>query len=141
MAITAVCSGDGTVKLTRRGRNDPSKTRCPLLFSRHTSPHPRHGTIAFSVNGGEQPGADGAPHERGSARDRAPIRSVARVRRLEPSHLALALPRRLMRDLRSIVFVLPGAVDRPRHRGLVRRGIAAELVGDRTPRSTALPFQ
>ena len=28
----------------------------------------------------------------------------------EPSHLPLALPRRLMRDLRSIVRVLPGAV-------------------------------
>jgi 23S rRNA-/tRNA-specific pseudouridylate synthase len=28
----------------------------------------------------------------------------------EPSHLSLALPRGLMGDLRSIVFVLPGAV-------------------------------
>ena len=29
----------------------------------------------------------------------------------EPAHLSLALPRGLMRDLRPIVFVLPGAVN------------------------------
>ncbi len=57
----------------------------------------------------------------------------------EPAHLSLALPRGLMRNLRSIVFVLPGAVDNGRHRGAVRRGIAAELVRDQTERSTALP--
>ena len=32
----------------------------------------------------------------------------------EPSHLPLALPRRLMRDLRSIVLVPPGALDHGR---------------------------
>ena len=59
----------------------------------------------------------------------------------EPSHLALALPRGLMRNLRSIVFVLPGTVDHRRHCGTVRRRITAELVRDQTERSTALPFQ
>ena len=34
----------------------------------------------------------------------------------EPAHLPLALPRRLMGDLRSIVLVPPGAVHNRRHR-------------------------
>ena len=34
--------------------------------------------------------------------------------RLESTHLPLALTRRLMRDFRAIVFVLPGAVDHGR---------------------------
>ena len=37
--------------------------------------------------------------------------------RLEPAHLALALPRRLMRDLGSVVLVLPGAMHHGRHDG------------------------
>ena len=39
----------------------------------------------------------------------------------EPPHLSLALPRRLMRDLRSIVFVLLRAVYHGGHHGAVRR--------------------
>ena len=40
--------------------------------------------------------------------------------RLESSHLAFALPRRLMRDLRSVVLVLLRAVDHGRHHRAVR---------------------
>ena len=72
----------GTVKLTRRGRTDPSMAWFHHLFSRHRSPHPRHRTLAFSVSGGDQLGAGGAPHERGSVRARAPTRSVGRVRQI-----------------------------------------------------------
>ena len=70
---------NGTVKLSRRERTGPSMTRCPSSFSRHTSPPPRRRTIVFAVSGGDQLGAGGAPPERGSARDHAPTRSVARV--------------------------------------------------------------
>ncbi len=59
----------------------------------------------------------------------------------EPSHLALALPRRLMRDLGSVVLVLPGAMHDGRHDGAVRRPVAAELVRDQAPWSAALAFQ
>jgi len=45
--------------------------------------------------------------------------------RLEAAHLALTLTGRLMRDVRAIVFVLPGTVDHGRHHGTVRRRIAA----------------
>ena len=45
--------------------------------------------------------------------------------RLEAAHLALTLTGRLMRDVRAIVFVLPGTVDHRRHHGTVRRRIAA----------------
>ena len=39
----------------------------------------------------------------------------------ETAHLSLALSRRLMRHLRSIVLVLPGAVNHGRHDGPVGR--------------------
>jgi hypothetical protein len=39
----------------------------------------------------------------------------------ERPHVALALAGRLVRHLRSIVFVLPRAVDDGRHRNAVRR--------------------
>jgi hypothetical protein len=45
-----------------------------------------------------------------------------RVRsRLDATHLALALPRGLMRILRSIVFVLTGPVQYRAHHGAMRR--------------------
>ncbi len=43
----------------------------------------------------------------------------------EPPQVALALPGRLVRHLRSIVPVLPGAVNHGRHDGAVRCGVAA----------------
>ncbi len=43
----------------------------------------------------------------------------------EPAHLSFALPRGLMRDLRAIVFVLPGAVDHGRHCGAPLRSYGA----------------
>ena len=47
--------------------------------------------------------------------------------RLEPAHLPCPLAGRLMRDLGSIVVVLPGTVDHGRHHGTVRRGVTAQL--------------
>ena len=61
--------------------------------------------------------------------------------RLEPAHLALALPRRLMRDLRSVVLVLLRAVYDRRHHGAVRGGVAAQLIRNQPARRTALSFQ
>ena len=61
--------------------------------------------------------------------------------RLEPSHLPLALTSRLMRDFRSVVFVLPSTVDHGRHHGAVRRRVAAQLVRDQPARLAALSFQ
>ena len=61
--------------------------------------------------------------------------------RFEPSHLTLTLPRRLMRDLGSVVLILHRAVYDGRHHGAVRRPITAELVRDQTPRHAALRFQ
>ena len=53
--------------------------------------------------------------------------------RCEPAHLSFALPRGLMRDLRSIVLVLPGAVHHGRHHGAARGRVAAQLVRDQMP--------
>ena len=61
--------------------------------------------------------------------------------RLEPAHLPLALTSRLMRDLRSVVFVLPGTVDHGRHHGTVRGRVTAQLVRDQPARLAALSFQ
>ena len=61
--------------------------------------------------------------------------------RLEPAHLALALPRRLMRDLRSVVLVLLRAVYDRRHHGAVCRGVAAQLIRNQPARRPALIFQ
>ena len=61
--------------------------------------------------------------------------------RLEPSHLGLALPRGLMRDLRSVVLVLLRAVHDERHHRAVRCCIAAQLVRDEPARRAALIFQ
>ena len=61
--------------------------------------------------------------------------------RLEPSHLPLALTSRLMRDLSSVVFVLPSTVDHGRHHGAVCRRVAAQLVRSQPARLAALSFQ
>ena len=59
----------------------------------------------------------------------------------EAAHLSLALPRRLMRHLRSIVLILPGAVNHGRHDRAVGRRIAAQLVRDQTVGRPTLSFQ
>ncbi len=61
--------------------------------------------------------------------------------RLESTHLVLTLPYRLMRDLGSIVFVLPGTVDHGRHHGTMRGRVAAEFVCDQPARLGALSLQ
>ncbi len=60
---------------------------------------------------------------------------------LESSHLTLALSRRLMGHLRSIVLVLPRAVYHRRHHGTMGRGVAPQPVRDETARRPALSFQ
>ena len=59
----------------------------------------------------------------------------------EASHLALALARGLVRGFRPIVRVLLRAVHDGRHHCAVGRRVAAELIRDQPPRSTALSFQ
>ena len=59
----------------------------------------------------------------------------------EPAHLSLALSCRLMRDLRAVVLVLPGAVHHGRHHGAVRRGVAPQFVRDQLARRAALRVQ
>ena len=81
----ATSAGSGmmlTVKLTRIGRDDPTMTRFPSPFSRHTSPRPTRGTSAFSAYDGAQLGRGGGRHERDSARVRVPRETVARARRI-----------------------------------------------------------
>ena len=46
-------AGGGTVKLTRRGRDNPSLARFSSSFNRHTSPLPTRGTSVFPVNDGD----------------------------------------------------------------------------------------
>ena len=62
-------------------------------------------------------------------------------RRLEASHLALTLSRRLMRHLGAVVCILIRTVDHRRHHGPVSRRITTELVGDQSSRHTTLPSQ
>ena len=60
---------------------------------------------------------------------------------LEPPHLALPLPGRLVGDFRPIVRVLVRAVNHGRHHRAAGRWVAAQLVGDQSSRDTALSFQ
>ena len=46
-----------------------------------------------------------------------------------------------MRDLNSVVFVLPSTVDHGRHHGAVCRRVAAQLVRSQPARLAALSFQ
>ena len=60
--------------------------------------------------------------------------SLGLTRRFEPSHLPFTLPRRLVRDLGSIVLVLVGAVDDGWHDLAVSGAVASQLVGDEAGR-------
>ena len=59
----------------------------------------------------------------------------------EPAHLSLALSRRLMRNLCAIVRVSVRAMGDGRHDRSVRSLVAAQLVGDQSPRLTLLALQ
>ena len=61
--------------------------------------------------------------------------------RIEPAHLSLALPSRLVGDFGAVVPVLVRAVNHRRHHGAERRRVAAQLVRDQPPRFPALAFQ
>ncbi|MBN4048200.1 hypothetical protein JYU09_01315 [bacterium AH-315-O15] len=57
------------------------------------------------------------------------------------AHLALVIPRRLMRDLGSVVLVLPSTMHNGRHHDAVRCPGAEELVRDQAPWFPALALQ
>ena len=59
----------------------------------------------------------------------------------EQAHLSLALSRRLMRNLCAIVRVSVRAMGDGRHDRSVRSLVAAQLVGDQSPRLTLLALQ
>src|SRR5712692_1214280 len=59
----------------------------------------------------------------------------------EPSHLSLALARRLMRDFGAIVLVSRRAVHDRWHQAAVGGRVTAQLVRDQAPWHLALPFQ
>ena len=61
--------------------------------------------------------------------------------RFEPAHLPLSLSCRLMRDLRSVIGVLPRVVDNGRHGGAMSGAIARQLVRDQPVGRTLLPLQ
>ena len=132
----------GTVKLTRIVRADPFDVELLTMISTGTSRRSTPGRPGFSTDGGAPPGADDVLLERDSARGRGPTtKRCACAGGLEPSHLALALAGRLMREFGPIVLVLRRAVHDRRHHATVGRRVAAQLVGDQPAGHTALAFQ
>ena len=85
------------------------------------------------VNGPEEVAADTKEILHGSVYREKPLRVRGGFK---PAHLSLALSGRLMRDLRSVVLVLPRAVHDGRHHGTVRRRVTAQLVCDPVGRGT-----
>ena len=59
----------------------------------------------------------------------------------EPAHLSLALSRRLMRHFCAVVLVSVRAMGDGQHDCSVRSPVAAQLVGDQSPRLTLLALQ
>lgn len=83
-----------------------------------------------------------APHAEQIPNEAVHRQESLRVRRgLEPSHLSLALARRLMGEFGAVVFVPLRGVHDGGHHAAVGSGAAAQLVGDQTSWRTALPFQ
>ena len=68
-------------------------------------------------------------------------KSLNLCRRLEATHLAFLLPGVLVRDFRSVIFVLPSSVGDGWEDLSVRGRIASELVGDELPGRPLLVFQ
>ena len=110
-----------------------------LVGTRHLIPHAeRTGSQRPVVNRSEQVTADTEEVLHESVYREKPLRVRGGF---ESTHLSLALARRLMRDLRSIVLVLPGVANDGRHDRAVGRRIAAQLVRDQTVGRPALSFQ
>jgi len=110
--------------------------RAPLAGTRHLIPETeRAGSQETVVSCTEQVAADPDQILDNTVHRCEPLQMGGR---LEPSHLPLALTRRLMRDLRSVVFVRPSTVDHGRHHGAVRRRVAAQPVRDQPARLAAL---
>ena len=61
--------------------------------------------------------------------------------RLEPAHLTLRLPGRLVGDARPIIRVRGRGVAHGRHHGAAGGGVAAQLIGDQSSRDTAVFFR
>ena len=89
------------------------------------------------MDGSQQVAADTKEILDGPVHREKPLRVRGRT---ESAHLSFALPDRLMRDLRAIVFVLPGAVDHRRHHGSVGGGVAPKLVRDQPARLSESAF-
>ena len=68
-------------------------------------------------------------------------KSLRLSRRLEPSHLPLPLPGRLVRDFGSIVRVRIGVVVHRRHDRPQRSAVTLQFVGDNAKRNLALSLQ
>ena len=115
----------GTVKLAGMAHNCPAMVdiRWDSAGTGHLIPETeRAGSQETVVSCPEQVAADPEEILNDAVHRCEPLQMGGR---LEAAHLALALTGRLMRDLRAIVFVLPGTVDHGRHHGTVRRRIAA----------------
>ena len=87
------------------------------------------------MDGSEEMAADTKQILDGSMHRKEPLRVNSR---LEPAHLTLSLPSRLMGDFDPIVRVLVCAVDHGRHYGAAGRGVTAQFVRDQSSRDTAL---
>ena len=90
------------------------------------------------MDGPQEVAADTKEILNGAVHREKPLRVGSRF---EPAHLTLPLPGRLVRDFGPVVRVPVRAVDHGRHHGAAGRGVAAEFVGDQSPRDTALSFQ
>ena len=131
----------GTVKLAGMAHNCPAMAhiRRDSAGTRHLIPETeRAGSQETAVSCPEQVAADPEQILDDAVHRCEPLQVGGR---LEPAHLPRALTRRLMRDLRAVVFVLPSTVDHRRHHGAVRRRVAAQLVRDQSSRLAALSFQ
>ena len=100
----------GTVKLTGTARGHPSTADLAQISAGagHLIPNTEGTRSRHAMgDGAQQVTSDTKEIEHESVHRQEALRVRGGF---EPSHLPLALPRRLMRDLRSIVLVLPGAV-------------------------------
>ena len=125
------CSSSRWGPSSRCWRRTRSRTRCSSRHRRSSTTRSSSGARTASTASARR---EPCPYSEGHCQ------VAASSGRLEPAHLALALTGRLMRELRAIVFVLPGTVDHGRHHGPVRGRVAAELVRDQPARLAALSF-
>ena len=90
------------------------------------------------MDGSQEVAADSKEILHGAVHREKPLRVG---RRFEPAHLTLPLPGRLVGNFRPVVRVPVRAVNHGRHHGAAGGWGAEQLVGDQSPRDTALSFQ